>query len=193
MTMQATAYPLSWPENMPRSVKVQGDMFNTTLSKALGNVQTSLRLFGENSGKAVTHIVISSNVTLGADNPKDSGVAVWFVWAGESVCIPVDRYKTVQANLQAIHHIIEARRTELRHGTLQLVKATMQGFKALPPPPGSKPRQPWTEVLGVAYTAPKEKIEEAYRAKAKTAHPDAGGSEAAMHELNEAKREALAS
>ena len=31
----------------------------------------------------------------------------------------------------AIHHIIEARRVELRHGTLALVRATFAGFLAL--------------------------------------------------------------
>lgn len=188
----ATAYPLAWPDNMPRSVNLEADRFKATLYKALENVKGSLNLFGKDSGREVSNIVISSNVTLGANNPKDCGVAVWFVWAGESVCIPVDRYNRVEANLQAIHHIIEARRVELRHGTLHLVKATMQGFKALPPPAGAKARRPWTEVLGLRHDASKAHIEEAYRVKAKAAHPDAGGSKEAMHEINEAKREALA-
>ena len=52
------------------------------------------------------------------------------------MCIPVDRYNSVEANLQAIHHIIEARRVELRHGTLALVRASFTGFKALPAPAG---------------------------------------------------------
>jgi hypothetical protein len=30
------------------------------------------------------------------------------------ICIAVDRYLTVEGNLQAIHHIIEARRTYAR-------------------------------------------------------------------------------
>ncbi len=188
---EAQAYPLQWPDNMPRSVTKDTDQFKTSLTKALSNVQGGLMRFGNDSGKAVTNIVISSNVSLGAQKPKDSGVAVWFVWAGESVCIPVDRYQTPEANLQAIYHIIEARRVELRHGTLHLVKATMKGFKALPPPAGTKARRPWTEVLKLNHTASKTHIEEAYRLASKTAHPDAGGSDEAMHELNEAKREAL--
>jgi DnaJ-domain-containing protein 1 len=119
-------------------------------------------------------------------------VAAWFTWSGESICIPVDRYQWPEENLQAIFHVIEARRTELRHGTLHLVKATMKGFKALPPPPGSKGRRPWNEVLGLPSSASKEAIERAYREKAKTAHPDAGGSAEAMAEINRAKEEALA-
>jgi hypothetical protein len=57
-------------------------------------------------------------------SPADPGVAVWFTWDGMQVCIAVDRYQKVASNLQAIHHIIEARRVELRHGTLALVRAS---------------------------------------------------------------------
>lgn len=189
--MTAQAFPLSWPDNFPRSATRESSRFKTTLPAALKNVQDSLRRFGADSGKDVTDIILSSNVTLGAHRPHDPGVAAWFRWAGESICIPVDRYASVEENLQAIHHVIEARRTELRHGTLHLVKATMAGFKALPPPAGAKARRPWTEVLGIAPNASKDAIEAAYRERAKKAHPDAGGSTDAMAELNRAKQEAL--
>lgn len=184
-------FPLSWPDHFPRSARREKSRFQTTLAKALSNVKTSLEAFGRDSGKPVTEIVLSSNCALGVQHPADPGVAAWFKWAGESICIPVDRYQSPEENLQAIHHVIEARRTELRHGTLHLVKATMAGFKALPPPPGKKNRRPWTEVLGLSANATKEQIDTAYRSAAKTAHPDAGGSEEAMAELNQAKREAL--
>jgi len=189
--MTAQAYPLQWPDHIPRSATREKSKFKTTLPGALKNVRESLARFGHDSGKNLDGVVLSSNVTLGSDRPRDPGVAAWFVWDGESVCIPVDRYSSAEENLQAIHHIIEARRTELRHGTLHLIKATMKGFKALPPPPGKTARRPWTDVLGLPANATEDHIEQAYRAKAKTAHPDNGGSSEAMHELNEAKREAL--
>lgn len=181
------AYPLTWPEHIPRSSKREKGKFTTPLSAAITNVQTSLRLFAQDSGKPLTNLVISSNVTLGAEKPADPGVAVWFTWDGLQVSIPVDRYQTVAANLQAIHHIVEARRTELRHGTLALVRATFMGFKALP----SSRRASWREVLKVPAGASREQIEAAYRDLAKKAHPDAGGSTAAMTELNRARAEAL--
>lgn len=144
MADSPTAFPLCWPDTIPRRTgSREAGQFKTSLSAALKNVQDSLRLFGENSGKPVSHVVISSNVTLGATKPADPGVAVWFVWEEQSVCIPVDRYSTVEANLQAIHHVLEARRTELRHGTLALVRATMKGFVALPAPTS------WRAVLGI--------------------------------------------
>ena len=183
-----TAYPLSWPDTIPRSRSHEKGAFKTTLAGALTNVSDSLRLFGKDSGKPVQSIILSSNVTLGMNTPDDPGVAAWFTWDGVQVCIPVDRYASPAANLQAIHHIIEARRVELRHGTLALVRASFQGFKALPAPPGSH----WSAVLGVARTATRDEIEAAFREKSKTAHPDkAGGSQEAMANLTEARRKAI--
>lgn len=120
--MTATAYPLTWPPTFPRRTSRERGAFKTTLAGALDNVEGSLRRFAADSGKRIENLVISSNVTLGKNRPADPGVAIWFVWDGLSVCIAVDRYQTVEANLQAIHHIIEARRVELRHGTLALVR-----------------------------------------------------------------------
>jgi hypothetical protein len=186
--MTATAYPLCWPPNVPRHKVREKGAFKTTLAAALENVQGSLRRFGADSGKAVSGIVLSSNVTLGASRPEDPGIAVWFGWDGLQVCIPVDRYTTPEANLQAIHHIIEARRVELRHGTLALVRATFEGFRSLPPPPG---HEPWWVVLGCSQNSGKARIEEAYREKARTAHPDTGGSHERMSQLNAARDAAL--
>lgn len=177
------AYPLHWPEGFPRAKHRERGAFKTPLKKALANVQDSLRLFGSDSGKPVTDVVLSSNVSLGLEKPLDPGVAAWFRWDGEQICIPVDRYDTTEANLQAIHHILEARRVELRHGTLALVRATMTGLKLLPAPPGEH----WSQVLGVATNAPIEAIETAYRELARQAHPDRGGSADTMARLNRAR------
>lgn len=179
-----TGYPLSWPAGFPRSQRRERGAFKTTLARALENVETSLRLFGKDSGRPVQGIVLSSNVSLGAHYPPDPGVAAYFAWEQMQVCIPVDRYDTVAANLQAIHHIIEARRVELRHGTLALVRASFAGFKALPAPRG------WREVLGVT-EATKEAVERAFRERARLLHPDVGGTDNAMADLNAARAAAL--
>lgn len=89
--MSATAYPLTWPETMPRQKDREKGQFRTTLSGALGNVRESLHAFARDSGKAIGSLVISSNVTLGVTKPDDPGVAVWFTWDGLQVRIPVDQ------------------------------------------------------------------------------------------------------
>lgn len=184
----ATAFPLSWPEGFPRATRRDTGKFKTSLAGALENVRTSLRLFGTDAGRAVAEVVMSSNVTLGVAKPADPGVAVWFIWDGEQRCIPVDRYSTVEANLQAIHHIVEARRVELRHGTLALVRASFKGFTPALLPPKART---WRDVFGAVgpYTA--EMVEMRFRELARTRHPDAGGSSEAMAELNTARSEAL--
>lgn len=183
-----TAYPLSWPVHFPRTTAREASRFKTTLAGALRHVQDSLRLFANDSGKKLTDLVISSNYSLGVENPADPGVAAYFTWDGLQVCIPVDRYRTLAENLQAIHHVIEARRVELRHGTLALVRASFSGFAALPPPAGSRP---WRDVLDIKGPATRETVDTAYRRLARERHPDQGGDHDAMSELNAAKEQAL--
>lgn len=183
------AYPLQWPEGFPRAKSREPGKFKTTLPAALKNVQDSLRRFGEDSRAPISHIILSSNVTLGQSKPADPGVAAWFLWDGEQRCIPVDRYQTVEANLQAIHHIIEARRVELRHGTLALVRATFKGFvPALPAPRGARP---WRQVLDLGARPTREMVEPAFRTLAKTRHPDHGGTASDFAELTAAREQAL--
>jgi hypothetical protein len=186
--VSTSSFPLSWPEGFPRTPphKREKGAFRTSYNDALKNVVASLRAFAKDSGKPINEPVLSSNTNFMGDNPTgDPGVAVWFTWEQMQVCIPVDRYMTAAANLQAIHHIIEARRTELRHGTLALVRATFQGFKALPAP------EHWSSVLRLSRNATREHVERAFRDLAKSAHPDAGGSAERMATLNAARERAL--
>lgn len=185
--MTISAFPLSWPPSFPRAKTRERGAFKTTLASALNNVEGSLRRFASDSGKKLDGIVLSSNVTLGSTRPADPGVAVWFTWDGLGVCVAVDRYQTVEANLQAIHHIIEARRVELRHGTLALVRATFQGFLSLPAPAGRE----WWEVLGLSRDAKRADVDAAYRRLASANHPDRGGSADAMADINRAREKAL--
>lgn len=185
--MTITAYPLTWPSQFPRAKHPEKGAFKTALPAALKNVEGSLRLFAQDSGKKLQGVVISSNVTLGSQKPADTGVAVWFTWDGMQLCIAVDRYQTVEANLQAIHHILEARRVELRHGTLALVRATFTGFKALPAPAGTA----WWDVLGIPRGSTAEAIQAAHRRLASQHHPDKGGTAEQMAAINKARDEAL--
>lgn len=185
------AYPLQWPEGLPRTANPVRSQFRTTLSGALNNVQKSLQMFGSDSGKKVTDIVLSSNVGGGLMPApvKDKGVAAWFVWEDEPRCIAVDRYDKVEDNLQAIHHVLEARRTELRHGGLNIARQTFRGFTALPAPANKKP---YWKVLGLDGPAKSaSEVEAAYRSAARKAHPDQGGSHEKMATLNSARDEAI--
>lgn len=184
--MSGITYPLKWLFGFPRSQRRENGQFRTALDNAVANVKKSLKAFSSDSNKAITDPVLTANIDfMDRLQGGDPGVAIWFTWDGIQICIPVDRYLSVASNLQAIHHIIEARRVELRHGTLALVRATFEGFRALP-----SPKSPW-EILGIVSGSSAEAVKSAYSALAKKAHPDAGGSTSAMAEINRARDDAL--
>ncbi|WP_126975550.1 J domain-containing protein [Frigidibacter oleivorans] len=157
-------YPLAWPDHVPRSAKPSASLFKTGLPAAIANVEKSLAAFAADSGQRLADMVITSNAALGRQRPADPGIAVWFTWDGELRCIAVDRYAKIEDNLQAVHHVIEARRTELRHAGIEMARASFRGFAAaLPPPADATPA--WWTVLGVSAGATSDEIQEAWRAK----------------------------
>lgn len=187
-------YPLHWPDNrgrIPAAKRIRSP-FRTSFQRAVENVQRSLRGFQKDAGVKIEHVVLSSNVDLLNQSPSDPGAAVWFTMDGQWVAFAVDRFTDVAGNVQAIHHIIEARRTELRYGGLEIVKQTFRSFVALPAPAGARKRT-WREVLGFSanYRPMQAEIDSNYRDRARKAHPDTGGSDAAMTELNAAREAAL--
>ncbi|WP_160119676.1 J domain-containing protein [Rhodovarius lipocyclicus] len=175
-----TAYPLAWPAGWPRTQCRQvWPGKNITLAAALTECQAELRRLG------ATNIVLSSNVTLGADRPADPGVVAYCTYDGMQVSIPCDRWVTVAGNLRAIAKTIEAMRGMERWGAKHMIKAMFQGFVALPAP------KSWWEIIGAQATASMADIEAAYRQAARRAHPDTPtGSHAAMAELNAAMDQA---
>jgi len=180
-------YPLLWPEGHPRTARRDKSAFRTGFNTALKNVQDSLRLFAQDSGKALGQVQITSNASWMNEKPEDPGIAVWFEWDGAMRCIAVDRYPTVAENLQAIHHVLEARRVELRHAGINMVRTAFRGFIAALPAPGAAH---WTTILGVPPNATADQITAAYREKARAL--GANGNEAARTELNVARDKALA-
>lgn len=179
------AYPLHWPDGWPRTKVPGNSQFKTTLAGALRNVQDSIRRFSKDTGRDMKSIIISSNYSLGDENPTDGGVALYFTWDNVGTCIAVDRYRKLADNLQAIHHVLEAERTKMRHGGLNIVRAAFRGYAALPPPGGAG-AQPWRTVLGVEANSSLDAAEAAFRQLARQRHPDRGGSDDQMAELNSA-------
>lgn len=173
------AYPLHWPRGWPRTAdgRRESGPFKTTLAGALGNVEDEIRKLG---GKI---IAISSNCTLGVSRPPDPGVAVYFSYDGEQTAIPCDRWKTVEANLQAIAKTIEAMRGIERWGAKHMVKAAFRGFAQLAGPTSTRP---WPVVLGLKPSASREEIDGAYRRLRSQHHPDRGGSAEAFDEVQRA-------
>ena len=174
------AYPLAWPVGWPRTgaaARASG-AFKVTISAALKNVNDEVRKLG---GKMTC---ISSNVTLGSQNPQDPGVAVYFSYDGEETAIPCDRWTRVEANLQAIAKTIEAMRGIERWGAKHMVKAAFRGFAQLA---GPQHTTAWHSVLGVQAHASTAEVRDAYRTLRGSTHPDRpGGSAVRFDEIQRA-------
>ncbi len=154
----------------------------TTLNAALKNLNAEVTRLGG------SQLLLSSNVTLGAENPADCGVVAYFTLQKQQVAIPCDRWRSVAENVQAIAKTIEAMRGMQRWGASHMIRAMFQGLKALPEKASA--RTCW-DVLGIAPTQSQSAIDSAWREKAKTCHPDLpGGSHEAMTELNTARDQA---
>ena len=198
------AHPLQWPAGRQRTKYRKHGQFNKKVptgkgwsrSQELSVADATRRLQDELDRIGARYPVISSNVELrldglprsGQPEPDDPGVALYFDLKGEPHCLPCDTYKRVADNIAAIAKHIEATRAIERYGVAS-IKEMFAGFHALPAPNQAESAL-WWNVLGVSQGASIEEIETAYRKKAKAAHPDSGGTHAAMAELNAARRQA---
>ena len=86
------------------------------------------------------------------------------------------------ANLRVLYLAAEGLRMNEVRGLADVMTAA---YLQLAPPEGSIQRDPH-EVLGVRPDSPPEVVEAAYRALARVRHPDAGGTDELMAELNKA-------
>lgn len=185
----AEAFPLHWPDGWPRTGKTDTSQFQVSLAVARDGLMNEIFRMG---GR---YPVLSSNLTLRRDGlpyanqpePDDRGVAVYFERKGKQMVFACDRWNRVKDNIRAIQKTIEAMRGIERWGASDMLERAFSAFEALPAPDAPAKRS-WREVLGFGPTSQPdaEDIQFAYRTKVKKAHPDAGGSAEAMHELSEA-------
>ncbi len=186
------AWPLHWPVGYPRTKIREKSRFKTSITGAVNNVLDELRRFGADTGRKVEHVTISSNFSLSDSRPVDTGVAVYFRWDNIDACIAVDKYIWIEDNLQAISKVIEADRTKMRHGGLNIVRASFRGYAALPPPKDASGQlaAPWWQTLGLPQDATLPQVDATYRVKVKECHPDKGGDPAQFNLIVQAVQQA---
>lgn len=191
-------FPLQWPAGWPRAPYRATAKFNQKVNTGRGFAETREvtvpialdRLDRELELIRASYVTLSSNLELRLDGrpraeraaPDDPGAAVYFRLDGRDMALACDKWDRVADNITAIAKHIEALRGMDRWGVGTAAQA-FAGYELLPAP------EQWFEILGIAPTASAAEIEAAFRAKAKTAHPDAGGSDAAMARLNRARED----
>ena len=189
------AYPLHWPDGWPRTVhrhtdyRFEGKSF--TPGQARDGLLNELRLLGAKD------VIVSSNVPLRPDGIPyaqsgrldDPGIAVYFTFAKKSMVMARDKFISVAGNLRSLTLAVSAMRQLERHGGKYMMERAFTGFIALAPPDWEKP---WREVFGIKPNGPVTlaMVTGLYREKARLRHPDAGGSDTLMAELNVAYEQA---
>lgn len=210
MSKSPSRFPLQWPAHRPRTDswkrkpgRFKADGRDITAAVAMGRCEEELERMG------AVYPILSSNLELRLDGrprsdkapPSDPGVCLYFSLKSEPFALACDRYSTAPQNIAAIAAHLDATRAIERHGVASAAES-LRAFSALPPPDVSTSPQarPWRAVLGFSDVFPEGlELEEArgvirgrWRDRAVTAHPDKGGSEAGMADLNRARDEALA-
>lgn len=145
-----------------------------------------LRLWEVGDWSALANVP-DHQVNRNFDNRSECGVTVTFVKGKQTITLAMDDYAYPPTNLQIIRMCIDDMRMIERRG---LDRTMQSAYLQLAAP--AKARD-WWEVLGVTQKATRDEVEAMFRVKARVAHPDAGGSDAAMAELNAAHEIALKS
>ena len=186
----AKAYPLAWPTGRPRTKSRTSSKFgDRTLAKAFQALKAELARLG------AQYVVISTNVPLKANGEPysdpgrmpDPGAAAYFRLKDKPYVLSCDRWTSVEENIYALSKHVEAMRGMERWG-VGSVEQTFAGFKEL----AADSEPAWWSVLGLGDNASVEEIQRAHRLLAMAAHPDRGGSEAAMQRINVARDKGLA-
>lgn len=189
-------YPLQWPDGWKRTLAASRQRAKFSKNRQqLSVAQAIARLDLELGRLGAQYETLSTNVVLRLDGlprsdqrePVDPGAAIYFLLAGKSVVLACDKWDRVADNIAAIAGHIEAMRAQERYGVGSLEQA-FAGYAALPPK-----AEGWRAVLGFPPGARPtyDDIGLHYRDRARTAHPDAGGSHDAMARLNAARAAAL--
>lgn len=193
--MSHQPFPLEWPIGRARTESWKRQ---TSGFRALGFGRARDDLFAEMRRFGARDVVLSTSVPLRLDGiplaatrqPDDPGVALYFSLTGADSKAPrryysiaCDGYRKVEENMRALVHTIAAMRTIERHGSSQLLEQAMSGFAALP---AEGETGAWWTVLGFKVRPNLAEAKTAWRELVAQNHPDRGGSEEVMLELNRA-------
>lgn len=188
------AHPTAWPTGRPKEGGRKQALWKSGGTKL--NFDQAVRRLREQvvlvtrPGQSwrMTELTLSTNFELRVDGrprrdrgyPADVSVAFFFELDDQPHVLACDRFDRVEDNIAAIAAHIEALRGQERWGVADM-KQAFAGHVSLPAP------EQWWQVLGLRQGATESEIASAYRRLAKAAHPDNGGSDAAMARLNTAR------
>jgi len=200
-------YPLAWPAHWQRTPEAQRteSQYRVTPAAARDALERELSLFARAPSSARSargvprHAVITANIPLRLDGrplacrtePRDPGVAVWWIdpRRTELHTLACDAWSSVRANYRALSTTIAAYRAIERARASEAFARVVAASMPLSLP-GARA---WYEIeLGLSVPFTRDEVMAAFRARAKVAHPDTGGSTQAFVRLTQARDLALA-
>ena len=211
MNEQRQRYPLAWPMNWKRTpaterrrasfrktakttreivaVTGQRSLVTDRKEQPLSIAAAIDRLEAECRRLRAEGEILSSNVPVSMKGvayssvrgPNDPGVAVYLTLDRKEIVFACDKWDRVADNIAAIAQHIDALRRIERYGVGKIEQA-FAGYLALPPAADD-----WRDVLGVGEYATLEQVDAAFLERAKTAHPDVGGTHDEMAKLTAAR------
>lgn len=193
-------YPLAWPVGWVRTSayrrKRAAFQSKAAVDQRVSVAVAMTRLEGELDRLGARSPILSTNVQLRLDGrprsdiePTDRGVACYFVFKGRATVFACDKWDRVADNIAAIAAHIDALRRIERYGVGSLEQA-LAGYKSLPADTAAD----WRAVFGFPkdVTPTRDELDSAYKAAARTHHPDLGGTDVGMSHINRAHDFALA-
>lgn len=192
------AYPVDWPQGRGKTrsrkeARWRDGGRRILFDRAVGRLREQVELMTKpGQPYRMREMTLSTNFELRLDGrprrdrgtPSDPSVAFFFELDGEPHVLACDQWDTVPDNIAAIAAHIDALRGQERWGVADM-KQAFAGHVALPAP------EQWFQILQVSQSASVDEIQAAFRRLARTAHSDAGGTDAAMTRLNLARDQGL--
>lgn len=183
---------LDWPLGRPITHRAKPSRFEQrSLSKCLDALEAELRRLG------ASDVVLTANWEVSANTRRPNvaqprsridhfGVSVFWRRRQRSYQLACDSYPSWEENLWALAKHIEAVRAQERYGVATLEEAFKGAELALPA--AAHDRAPH-DLLGLSESQARDRaaVDQAYRTKARAAHPDTGGSADQMAALTAAR------
>lgn len=157
---------------------------NQTWPQVEAEIRDQLRKWGA-STYSLTRPNYSSKTARGwSESPAEATVVLKANWkSGRELNLSYNKQSRSVDNARVLFLVIEAMRLNEVRGIQDVMR---EAYAQLPAPATPKPPRDPYELLGVREDAPMTLIEKAYQMAAQEAHPDKGGSNEAMAELNAA-------
>lgn len=191
------AWPVGWVRTSPRSRKRATFRSVSAADRRVSVAVAIDRLEGELNRLGARQVTLSTNVELGLrglplsqqTEPLDPGAAVYFSFRGKATVLACDKYDRVADNITAIAQHIDALRRIERYG-VGTIEQALAGYKALPFDTAAD----WRAVFGFRpdQHVTRDMLDAAFKEQARLHHPDRGGSEDRMSQVNRARDFALA-